>query len=95
MLTVKFSYAYQYLYPCLSCLSVHLTYLHVFLCFCHIFTVFINDNRNREKITHESCDDREFREVVEIGALTDRYYRYRNVLKLSYPILSRVFTQTV
>ena len=43
-----------------------------FFCFCHVFTVFINDNRNREKITHESCDDREFREVVGIGASKDR-----------------------
>ena len=45
----------------------------MFFFFCHIFTAFIVDNRNREKITNESCDDREFREVVGIGASTDPY----------------------
>ena len=49
-----------------------------FFCFRYIFAVFINDNRNREKITHESCDDREFREVVGIGASTDRYKVSKN-----------------
>ena len=44
-----------------------------FFCFCHICTMFINNNRNRENITHKSCDDQEFREVVGIGASTDRY----------------------
>ena len=55
---------------------MHLAYLNVFVCFCHIFTVFVNDNGNREKITHESCDDREFREVVGIGVSKDRYNNY-------------------
>ena len=49
--------------------------------------MFINDNRNREEITHESCDDREFREVVGIGASTDRYNFIYQLFQFDFALL--------